>query len=227
MDLKQGVTAHLGSGEDGLEEHVGDSVWVNVGGWASVLQVSLALDLNLSWDANGGTSVSDSGPEGTDVAGLVESRQSLLVSDAVLGDVLVVSLRQELDGVVDGLGSTVVSHALGREVGVGTSSVPVSLDRLWIKGAHDAHVLAQSVEEPSGDHHGVSELERADRANLVLPLARHDLRVDSADLNTGLDARVQVGLGERSSVDGLVTDSAVEWALGGWVAALWPSEDSS
>mmetsp|Transcript_4538 Transcript_4538/g.13731 ORF Transcript_4538/g.13731 Transcript_4538/m.13731 type:complete len:383 (-) Transcript_4538:19-1167(-) len=215
---------HSSLGEDGLEEQEGHGVGVDVGARPPVLQVSLTLDLDLAWDPDAGSPIRDSGPEGVNVAGLVEPGQPLLVTEAILGDVLLVSLGELLDGIVDGVDSALVPHRLGREVGVGAGSVPVSLHRLWIKSAHDSHVLAEPVQEPPGDHHAVAELERADGSDLVLPLAWHDLSVDAADLDSGLDAGIQVGLGEGPAVDSLVTGAAVEGSLGSWVAALWPAE---
>ena len=91
-------------------------------------------------------------PERVHVARLVLARQPLLVARPVLRDVLRVRLRQLLDRGLDRLHAAVLAHRLGREVGVRARAVPVALDRLGGEGADDAHVLAEAVEEPAGDH---------------------------------------------------------------------------
>ena len=80
------------------------------------------------------------------------ARQPLLVARHVLRDVLRVRLRQLLDRGLDRLHAAVLAHRLGREVGVSSGPVPVALDGLGGESADDAHVLAQAVEQPAGDH---------------------------------------------------------------------------
>ena len=63
---------HSSLGEDGLEEQEGHGVGVDVGARPPVLQVSLTLDLDLAWDPDAGSPIRDSGPEGANVAGLVD-----------------------------------------------------------------------------------------------------------------------------------------------------------
>ena len=77
------------------------------------------------------------------------------------------------------IGVVALAHRLGREVGVGTGAVPVALDRLGVERRGDAEVLGRAVEQPAGDPQLVGHLERAERADLELPLAGHDLGVDA------------------------------------------------
>jgi len=81
---------------------------------------------------------------------------------------------------------------------VAARAVPVALDRFGRKGARDAEILAEAVQQVARQHGLVAELERADRADLELPLAGHDLGVDAADGEAGLEAGLHVGLCEKS-----------------------------
>merc|ERR1719331_289226 len=122
--------------------------------------------------------------------------------------------------------AALLAHGLGGEVGVGPGAVPVALHGLGLEGGHDPHVLAQAVQQPAGDHHLVAHLQGAHGADLVLPLPRHDLRVDPRDPEPGLDAGVEVGLREGTAVGRLGAHAAVVVALGGGVAHLGPAEDA-
>lgn len=82
-------------------------------------------------------------PEGVDVARLVLACEAGVVSETILADVLGVGLGQLDDCLVNVLHATGDTHALGGEVGVCTSSVPVSLDGLGVEGGHNAVVLTQ------------------------------------------------------------------------------------
>jgi len=173
-----------------LDQQAGDRVRVDVGSGTPVLQVSLAGELHGQRDPDRSTAVGDARLERVHVARLVLPSQALFVSSAVLRDVLGVRLGELLDRGLDGLHAAVAAHRLGREVGVGARAVPVSLDRLGGERADDAHVLTEAVEEPASDHDLVADLEGADGPDLELPLAGHDLGVDSGDDEPGLDAGV-------------------------------------
>ena len=86
-----------------------------------------------------------------------------------------------------------LAHRLGREVGVGAGAVPVALDRLGVERGGDAEVLGDAVEQPAGQPELVGDLERAERADLELPLAGHDLGVDARDREAGIDAGRRCG----------------------------------
>ena len=118
---------------------------------------------------------------------------------AVAGDVLLGVLAQGLGGGEDRVVG--LAHGLGGEVGVGAGAVPVAPHRLGVEGDGDAHVLADAVQQPAGDPQLVGHLERADRADLELPLAGHDLGVDAGDRQAGRQAGVEVGLDDRAAED--------------------------
>jgi hypothetical protein len=129
------------------------------------------------------------------------------------------------DGGVDGFDAAVLAHGLGGVVGVGAGAVPVAFHGLGLEGAGDAEVFTQAVQQPAGEHDMVADFQGASGADLKLPLAGHDLGVDAADLQPGLDAGVHVGLHEGPPVDGLQTHPAVERPLRVREAALGPPVD--
>ena len=103
---------------------------------------------------------------------------------------------------------------------MGAGPVPVAADRLGVEGDRDPEVLAEAVQQPAGDPQLVGHLERAERADLELPLARHDLGVDARDGQAGGQAGVEVGLDEGPPVDVVGADAAVVRALRAGVARL-------
>ena len=60
------------------------------------------------------------------------------------------------------------------------------------------------------------------RSNLVLPLRRHDLSVDTGDLDTGVQASTEVSLDDVTAVDLARTNTTVVRTLGTGETALGP-----
>ena len=83
------------------------------------------------------------------------------------------------------IGVVRLAHRLRREVGVRARAVPVALDRLRVERRGDAEVLGDAVQQPARDPQLVGDVERAERADLELPLAGHDLGVDAGDREAG------------------------------------------
>ena len=98
-------------------------------------------------------------------------------------------------------------------------AVPVALDRLRVERGRDAEVLGDAVEQPAGDPQLVGDVERAERADLELPLAGHDLGVDAGDAEAGVEARLEVRLDDVTAEDLVGADAAVVEALRGGEAA--------
>ncbi len=103
-------------------------------------------------------------------------------------------------------------------------AVPVALDRLRVQGRGDVEVLGGAVEQPAGDPEVVGDLQRRDRADLELPLARHDLGVDAGDGEARRQAVVQVLLDDVAAEDLVGAHTAVVTALRGGEAALGEAE---
>ena len=81
--------------------------------------------------------------------------------------------------------------------------------------ADDAEVLGDAVEQPAGHPQLVGHVERAERADLELPLAGHDLGVDAGDAEAGVEARLEVRLDDVAAEDLVGADAAVVEALRG------------
>src|SRR6185436_2497488 len=106
------------------------------------------------------------------------------------------------------------AHRLGAEVGVAAGAVPVAADGLGRKRSAGAEVLADAVEQPAGHPQVVGDSRAADRADLELPLSGHNLSVDAGNLQTGLEASVQVSLDHGASEDLVGANAAVVATLG-------------
>jgi len=141
------------------------------------------------------------------------------------GNVLSVSLGQLLDGGIDFLQATVLTHGLGAVVGVATSAVPVTLgDGLGVEGDDDGESLSESVHEVTGNPEVVTDGDTQAGTNLELPLAGHNLSVDTSDLHTSVQAGSVVGLNQGTSEDLVDTNTAVVGTLGGRETATGPAE---
>ena len=93
-------------------------------------------------------------------------------------------------------------------------AVPVALHRLRVERRGHAELLGDAVEQPARDPQLVRHVERAERADLELPLAGHDLGVDARDAEAGLEAGVEVRLDDVAAEDLVGADAAVVEALG-------------
>lgn len=63
-------------------------------------------------------------------------------------------------------------HALGAEVGVAASTIPVPRDGLWIEGHHDPKVLTHPVQDEACDPEVIPHLNPFAWSHLELPLQR-------------------------------------------------------
>jgi hypothetical protein len=77
----------------------------------------------------------------------VTASETLLVALTVDGNVLDVAGLELLHVTLDSLHTTLSTSGGGRDVGVETSSVPVTLDGLGVEGNLDAELLGNTVEE--------------------------------------------------------------------------------
>jgi hypothetical protein len=93
------------------------------------------------------------------------------------------------------------THASGTEVGVASSTVPVTSQRLGVEGDLDTPLLGKTDEEVAGHPEVVTHLDTLARSNLELPLGRHDLGVDTTDLDTSVQADAVVGLNQITCED--------------------------
>ena len=170
----------LGVQDTGVVDDGRHSIWVDVGGWSSVLNVALSIVVHgLGWDSEGAGSVSASVGELLKGGGLVDSGESLVVVGSVELQVLSMLFLEFLHHVVDvGHLAGSSSHGLGGEVGVASGTVPV-WEELWLEGDGESELFSASVEEISGDPHVVTALDTSAWSDLIFPLSWHDLSIGS------------------------------------------------
>ncbi|KAJ8577026.1 hypothetical protein ON010_g2177 [Phytophthora cinnamomi] len=215
---------HLGLVEDGgLDDAGRDHVRVHVGRRATVLEVALALGLRHARDADGRAAVGHAVRERVHAGRLVAAREAALVARAVRGDVLLVLELHLLDGLDDLGHAALLTHGLGRVVGVAAGAVPVARDRLGVPRHVHAEVLAHAQQDVARHPQVVARLDARARAHLVLPLAGHHLGVDAGDVDARVQRRAVVRVHDEAAEHRVRAGAAVVRALRAGEAALGPA----
>ena len=173
----------------------------DVGGGTPVLQVAVTLRSDMTGNTNGSTTVGNARTEGSDVASLVAASETHVVVISVDSNVLIVLLGQLLDSSLDDLHTTLNTHGSGTVVGVTSSTVPFTGQGLGVERDLDTPLLGKTDEEVAGHPEVVAHLDTLARANLELPLGRHDLGIDTADLDTSVQADAVVSLNQVTCKD--------------------------
>eukprot|EP01084_Bolivina_argentea_P053590 98375_1 len=197
--LTQGFLHHIQLGArdvaGGGKEAASDQVGVTVGTGAAVLEVTLAVVLNLVGDTAGGAAGTHT--EGKLVQGrcLVEPSHALVVVRTVEDDVLGEGLLHAIKVLMDLGQATGGTGLVGGEVGVEARAVPIPL--LGLHLVVDVQVgfiglLQDPQEAPPAHHQVVAGLELQAGADLVLPLAGHHLGVGAGDLESHAEAHLVV-----------------------------------
>ena len=205
--------------------HGADNVWVDVGGRSSVLDVSLSVGVGGGgWDSEGGTSVSDTEGELSNVRSFMLAGHSLLVVVTVEADVKIVFVTKFLHHIVDVVHAFgALSHGLGGEVGMAARAVPV-WEELWGEGDAGVEVLSNAAKNVARHHEVVTHLKSEAGSDLVFPLSWHDLGVGTRDVDTGSKASAVVLVGDDSAEVDVGADGAVVWSLWAWVTVGWPAK---
>ena len=128
-----------------------------------------------------------------------------LIVVSVQADVKLMLGSHSLEESLNVVHPTDLSHGLGGEVGVATSSVPV-LEELGLKGDRDTKVFSDSAEKVSGHPDLITDLNTKARTNLELPLARHNLAVGPRDLDASEEAGLVVGIDDGATIADVGTD---------------------
>lgn len=155
----------------------------------------------MAGNTDGGTAVGDTRAEVADVASLVATSKTKVIVITVNSNVLVVPLGQLLDGLLDGLHSSGLTHGLGRVVGMAASTIPVTLEWLGVEGDLDAPLLGNTDKEVAGHPEVVTHGDTLTGTNLELPLRRHHLCIDTANVNAGVETSTVVSLDEVTGED--------------------------
>ena len=166
-----------------------------------VLQVAVTLGGNVTGDTDRSTTVGNAGAESSDVASLVTTSEAHIIVISVHSNVFVVLLSELFDGSLNNLHTTLDTHGGGTVVSVASSAVPVTGQRLGVEGNLNTPLLGKTDEKVTGHPEVVTHLDTLARSDLELPLGRHDLGVDTADLNASIQADTVMGLNQVTCVD--------------------------
>ena len=129
------------------------------------------------------------------------TRKTKFVICTVDSDMFNVTLRELLNGLLDDLESTLLTHCLGGVVGVAPGAVPVALEGLGVERDLDAPLLGDADEEVARHPEVVAHGDALARSHLEFPLRGHNLGVDTRDIDTGVEAGAVVGLNQVTSED--------------------------
>jgi hypothetical protein len=217
------ITSYLFIEESGVNHDAGDAIRVNVRRRATILQVTVALRVDMPGNANGSTTVSNTRAEGPNVSGLVTARQPQIIVLSVDRNVLVMPLRQLLDSSLDMYHTSGLTHGFGAVVGVATGAVPVTREGFRMERDLNTPLFGDTDEEVACHPEVVSHGDTLARADLELPLRGHDLSVDTANVDAGIETCTIMRLNEITCKDFASTSTAVVWALGAGEAALGPT----
>jgi hypothetical protein len=136
---------------------------------------------------------------------------------------LLVACGELLHGSLHNLHAAFLTHSSSGNVGVKTSTVPVTGNWLWCEGDLCAEFFSNTVEEEAGHPELVTEIDTWSRTDLVFPLGGHDFSVGTRDLNASVQAGLVVSLDDVTGDDLAGADTTVVWALRSWEAVLGPA----
>lgn len=135
------------------------------------------------------------------MASLVTTSETEVIVLSVDGNVLIVPLAEFLNGSLNNLDSSGFTHGLGAEVGVTTSTVPVTLERFGVEGNLDAPLLSNADEEVAGHPEMVTHGDTLTRADLEFPLRRHDFGINARNVDASVETSAVVCFDKITSED--------------------------
>lgn len=155
----------------------------------------------MSRDTNRSTTVSDTRAERSDVASFMTTSQTKVIVLSINSDVLIMTLGKLFDSGLDVLHASGFTHGLGGIIGVATSTIPVTLERLGVEGYLDPPLLGDTNEEIAGHPEVVTHRNTFARTDLEFPLSRHNFSIDTTDVNARIEAGTIVSFNEVTSKD--------------------------
>mmetsp|Transcript_4250 Transcript_4250/g.5086 ORF Transcript_4250/g.5086 Transcript_4250/m.5086 type:complete len:332 (+) Transcript_4250:87-1082(+) len=138
-------------------------------------------------------------------------------------------LTKLVNSLLDGFKTSLLTHGFGRNVGVHTGTIPISLNnRLRVESAVDLEVFANTLKDVTRHHELITGINSDAGSNLVFLLSRHDFSVGSRDFDSSVKAGLVGGFSDITSETVLGTDRAVVRTLGtAGHTALGPAKRSS
>jgi len=200
---------------DGGHDLSANKVRIGVGTGSAILEVSTAIRLSITSNSDGCSAVGNSVSKIVNASSFELSRQTKLIALSVNSDVLSMLGSKLVNGRLDNTQTASLTHALGRDVGVHTSTVPVTLNNgLGVKRAVDLKLFTDPLQNVSGHEELISGVNSDAWSNLVFLLSRHDLSVGSTELNSSVKAGTVHDIGDGTSEGVLRSGGAVVGSLG-------------
>lgn len=199
--------------EGGLHNNVGDSIGINVGGRTAILVIAFALNAHMARNTDRGTTVSNAVAEVVNVSRLVSACETLIVVLAIHCNVLCVAEAQLLDGVFNRFNAAFLTHGLGREVGVASSTVPVALDGLGMNGHDNAEIFRDALQDVASNPEVVSHINAKTRTYLELKLTWSDFSIDTRNVDASIETGSVVRFHNITAKDLACTNTTIVLAL--------------
>src|SRR5271170_507126 len=196
----------------------------DVGGGSPILEISISVLGTLPWNSNGCATVGDTRGESIDMAGFVATSETFVVIGTIDKDMFLVFALQFGNAFLNCLHSaTGLPCFNGRNVGMTSSTIPITLKRLGMKRNLDTEFLRNSFKKITCHPKMITHLDSLTRTDLEFPLRGHDFSVDSADLDSAVQACLVVRFDDITGVDFARSDTAVVWTLWTGESTCWPS----
>ena len=133
------------------------------------------------------------------MASLMSASQTQVIVFTIHRYMLIVTLGQLLDGLLDFLEPSGFPHRLSGIVGMAASAVPVALEGFGVEGDLDAPHFRTTDEKVAGHPQMVTHRDTLARTDLELPLRGHHFSVDTRNLDASVQAGAVVGFDEVTS----------------------------
>ena len=152
------------------------------------------------------------------------TRESLLVVISVECDVVLVLGGELSHHAVDVLHATsTCTHGFGGEVGVAARAIPV-LEKLGGERDVNVEVLSDASKNVARHPKVITDGNAFNRADLVFPLAGHNLSVGTRDFDSSVEASLVVSVSDSTTEAIGSADRAVVGTLGTGVTILGPAK---
>eukprot|EP01018_Ginkgo_biloba_P028407 Gb_19340 [translate_table: standard] len=131
---------------------------------------------------------------------------------------------QLLNGRLNHIQSSLTPHRLGTVISVSTSPIPIAFNGFGVEREDNTSNFCYSLQDITRCPDLISGRNANGRTHLKLPLAGHDFSIDSAYVDTCIQARFVVGIHNVPPIRFLCSRSAVVWPLWTRVTPHWPSK---
>mmetsp|Transcript_24593 Transcript_24593/g.40485 ORF Transcript_24593/g.40485 Transcript_24593/m.40485 type:complete len:308 (+) Transcript_24593:595-1518(+) len=152
------------------------------------------------------------------------ARQTSLIALAIDSNVLQMLVLELLHRFLDNGPTPRLAHGVCAEVGVAPCSIPIALYWLGVKRNDDGEFFTDALHQVSRKPQLVTSLNTYRGAHLELPLARHDLGVNTRDVNASIQARTVMRLYQLTPKHFVITCTAIVRSLRTRETVLGPAQ---